>query len=130
MAHAGLLSEQEQLRITIPTNPRSLADIKAPFVETVDFAGFRLDHADVTEAPDPFWLGFQETGDAQQFGQNWANMMRAVYTPTIVAALNPESDDVAVVDALFARCAVRIAANPQRNEHFTGVAVLTKKGEL
>ncbi len=130
MVTAGMLSEEEQLRITIPTNPRSLADIEAPFVEAAEFAGLRLDHAEVTEAPDLFWLGFQETGDAQQLGQNWANMMRAVYTPTIIASLNPERDGVALVDALFARCAVRIAANPQQNVHFTGVAVLTKKGEL
>ena len=82
------------------------------------------------ETPDLFWLRFQESGNAQQFGEDWANMMRAIYTPTIKAALDPKRDASAVIDTLFARCAVGIAANPQRNEHFIGVAVLTKTGEL
>jgi len=130
LGRAGLLSAQERHRITVPTKPRSLAEIEAPFDTNAHFAGLRLEHAEVMEAPDLFWLRFQESGSAQQFGEDWANMMRAVYTPTIKAALDPERDAVAVIDTLFARCAARIAANPQRNEHFIGVAVLTKTSAL
>ena len=49
----GLLTEQEQLRITMPIRYRSLAELKAPFGDEGRFAGLRLEHIEATHTPDP-----------------------------------------------------------------------------
>ncbi len=124
MGRAGLLSEQEQLRITLPTAGRSLSDIQAPFAEQGHFEGLQLEHAEIIEGPDPFWDDFRETGDAAHLGRCWANMMRAVFGPTIMAAIDPDRDRGALVEEFFARFAARVSAAPRRNEHFFAVVVL------
>ena len=98
---------QEQHRTTIPTKPRSLAEIEAPFTGNGHFAGLQLEHAGLVETRTFFLLRFQESGNAQQFGKDWANMMRAIYTPTIKAALDPKRERArAVIEHALARCAV------------------------
>jgi hypothetical protein len=123
---AGRLSEKEQLRLTMPTGQRSLADINAPFEHSGVFVGLKIVHAEIIEGPDPFWDEFQETADAEHLGQRWANMMRAVLEPTIASVLDAGRDQLGLVDDLFNRFAARIAATPKKNEHYLAAVVLSK----
>jgi hypothetical protein len=127
MGREGLISPQEELRITLPVGWRSVADIEAPFCDG-PFAGLSLEHATVMEAPDPYWDRYCETEDAQQLGLSWAGMMRAVSAPVIAAALDPRRNADALLDDLFARYAARIAASPQRAQGFLAIAVVRKSG--
>jgi hypothetical protein len=45
----------------------------APFACGGRFAGLELERAEVSQASDPFWGEFEQTGDAAQFGRSWAN---------------------------------------------------------
>jgi len=126
LAAAGHLTEQELLRMNLPTAHRSLAEIRAPFGETGRCAGLTLEHAAIVEAPDPFWERFLVTRDNQHLGRAWSNALRASTGPSLVAALDPGRDRGAVLDALFARYADRLAATPQRHEHSMAVVVLAK----
>jgi cyclopropane-fatty-acyl-phospholipid synthase len=128
MGREGLISPQEELHITAPVGWRSIADIEAPFCGG-PFAGLSLEHATVIEGPDPFWDRYCETGNAQQLGRGWAGMMRATGAPVIAAALDPGRDSDALLDELFTRYADRIAASPQRSQHFLAIAVVRKSGE-
>jgi len=125
MGREGVISPQEVLRITFPVGWRSVADIEAPFCDG-RFAGLSLEHAAVMAAADPYWDRYCETRDAQQLGRAWANMMRATTLPIIAAALDPTRDAGAVMDDLFDRYAARIAASPQRSQHFLAIAVVRK----
>jgi hypothetical protein len=126
MGRDGLLSPEEQLRITVPVGQRTLAEIKAPFVDNGRFAGFELQHAAILDGPDPFWPAFEASGDAGQFGRSLADMCRAVTGPTILAAIEPSRDGSVVLDDLFDRLAARLAAAPQRHEHYFAVVVMTR----
>jgi len=120
----GRLTEQEQLRITAPIWYRSLAVLKAPFGAEGKFAGLRLEHIEATTAPDPFWAAFEQTGDSAQFGRSWANTMRAISAPTILAAIGP--DRGALLDDVCARYAARIAAAPMRYDWNLATVVVAK----
>lgn len=120
----GLLTEQEQLRITMPIWYRSLAELKAPFGAEGRFAGLRLEHIEATHAPDPFWAAFEQTGDAAQLGRSWANTMRAISAPTILAAIGP--DRGSLLDDLCTRYAKRIAAVPMRIDWNLAACVISK----
>lgn len=120
----GLLTEQEQLRITVPIWYRSLAELKTPFGTEGRFAGLRLEHIEATYAPDPFWATFEKTGDSTQFGKSWANTMWAISAPTIVAAIG--ADRGSLLDDLRARYAARIAAAPMRYDWNLAAVVIGK----
>lgn len=123
----GLLTEQEQLRITMPIWYRSMAELKAPFGDEGRFAGLRLEHIEATHAPDPFWAAFEQTGDATQLGRSWANVMRAISAPTILAAIGP--DRGSLVDDLYTRYAERIAAVPTRYDWNLAACVISKTAQ-
>ncbi len=127
MAGEGLLTPAELTRFTVPVVGRTLADLEAPFAAG-SFLGLSLEHAEVPAAPDPFWEEFQETGDAGQLGSRWGGMLRAVCGPIASAAFAARPDGDALVDELFARLEARVAAAPQRHEHFVAIAVISKTG--
>ena len=113
-ADAGVLSHEELARISAPSAGRSVAQIEAPFRDG-RAAGLALLDLAVVQAPDPYWAAYQEHGDAARLGQVWAQMMRAANGPSFAAALNSGRDHGVVLDAVTARLAARIAADPQQN---------------
>jgi hypothetical protein len=125
MQAEGLISPVELKRFTLPVLGRTQADLQAPFAGG-SFHGLTLDFADARPAPDPFWDDFQETGDAALLGRRWSGMMRAVCGPFAVAAFSTRPNGGELVDELFARLAVRVAANPQRHVHFAAITVISK----
>ena len=127
MGTAGLLSEREQLRITVPVGPRTLGNIEAPFSASRRFAGLLLEHSDIFKVPDAFWVKFQELGDPRQLGQHHADTTQAWAGPTILDRIDPDRDRIGLVDELFARFAARIASNPQKHEPYLGLAIVKKE---
>jgi len=124
----GLLSPLELTRFTCPAAGRGTDDLKAPFADG-PFHGLVLEHAEVKEAPDPFWEEFLETRDAGQLGRRWAGMMRAVTSPVAAAAFATRPESGALVDELYRRMESRVAATPQKNVHFLAIAVVHKTGD-
>jgi hypothetical protein len=122
----GLIGLQEAHRITIPTAQRSLADVHVPFRDCGRFAGLEVEHAEVIDGPDMYWEDLQRTGDVDQFARGWAGMARGFAGPTIANALEEGRDRVAIVDSIFERYQARLAANPQRHEHYMAIVVLAK----
>jgi hypothetical protein len=123
----GMLSEEEALRITSPTASRRLDAIRAPFAAKGQYAGLEIEHAEILKVPDPYWDGFEQTGDRRALGQTHANMVRAWAGPTIASRLKSNRDSAAVINALFARFAERVAAAPRRHEPYLAVVVVKKR---
>lgn len=123
----GLLSDDDLLHMTAPSAGRSVAQIEAPFADG-PFAGLHLAHLAIVEAPDPYFQAYQDNGDAEALGRGWANMMRAANGPNFTARLGPERDRTAILDAVTARLAARIAAAPQRSRSYNVLLVLEKVG--
>lgn len=127
MERDRLLTPNELLRLTSPSAGRSAEQIGAPF-RGGHFAGLSLNHVSLVEAPDPYWERYCEVSDAQQLGRAWADMMRAVHAPTIVAALAPERESGPLLDEFFDRLAARVAASPRRSSSYNIMLVLEKVG--
>ena len=125
MGRDGLLSDQEQLRITRPYVQRSEADIKAPFISGT-FAGLEIEHVGVFEVPDPHWDNFQRSRDAKKLGRDWCGTTRAYTSPMITAALDGNPGRADLVEELYNRFASRVEARPQRNEVYGVVVALGK----
>ena len=128
MGAAGLLDERECLAITVPTHVRTLPDLERPFADGGGFAGLRLERLETVTLPDPFWERLGQTGDVESYAESWAGMARAIYGPTILAALGPDRDRPALVDELLRRFAGALAAAPGPIDFNLAVVVLTKTG--
>jgi hypothetical protein len=125
MGDDGLLSPDEQARITFPSAGRSVDDLRAPFGEGT-FEGLALEHCSVVQAPDPFFDDYESSGDALAFAKAWSGMVRGVGGPLLAAALEPGRDAALVAGELFRRFEARLAAAPQRHLHFAARTVLRK----
>jgi hypothetical protein len=126
MGAAGQLTTQELMRMTLPLAGRTLGDLKAPFSQGDTFAGMAIEHADVVISPDPFWADFERTGDSETLGRSWAGVWRGAIGPALAGALDPGRDRAAMLDALFARFATRVAASPHQQQNAIGIVVLRK----
>jgi len=124
LGREGKFTEAEQLQMTVPIWYRSMAELRAPFGSEGQYAGLRLQHIEATSAPDPFWDSFDQTGDSDAFGTGWANAMRAISAPTLLGALG--MDRGGLVDEVFQRCAVRIAAAPMKYDWDLAAVVMSK----
>ncbi len=60
----------------------------------------------------------------------WLGLSLVRASVTVVAALDPSHRSNAVLDDLFARYAARIAASPQRNQHYPSIVVVRKTEPL
>lgn len=127
LGNEGRLTEAEQLQVTVPIWYRSIAELKAPFGLEGHYAGLRLQHLEAISAPDPFWKSFEQTGDAEAFGTAWANTMRAISAPTLLGALTMDRGEL--VDEVFQRYAVRIAAAPIKYDWNLAAVVASKAPE-
>jgi hypothetical protein len=128
LQRAGIISEHEAVRITVPTAQRSLDDIQMPFRDTGKFAGLAIEHLEFMPGPDPFWEELQRTGDKSAFARGLAGMVRGFGGPTIASALDQGRDRAAVIDQYFQRLEQRFATNPQRHEFFIACVLLVKAG--
>jgi SAM dependent carboxyl methyltransferase len=126
LSTSGLLTKQELLRLTVPLDPRTLEDFKAPFAQDGKFAGLAIEHAEVVITPDPFWADFERTGDAESLGRSWAGIWRGVVGPTLAGELDPGRDRGATLDALFSKFATRVAASPNQQQNAIAIVVLRK----
>ena len=126
LGREGVLSDAEQLRMTMPIAARFIEDIHAPFAESGTFAGLKVEMVEIVKVPDPAWIAYQATGDAAQFGRDHANTKRAYAAPTIAGFLGTRTDKAVVLDRLFDRFALRIAAAPQPHECNLAIVVLRK----
>ncbi|MGJ0508632.1 MAG: SAM-dependent methyltransferase [Methylocystis sp.] len=127
MRRQGKLSSDETLKLNLPLGPRDLDDIERPFREGGGaFAGLTLEHAEIVSSLDPFWIDYQKTGDAKQFGLGWKNFMKAVFAPVIKAAIDPRKDAASLCDELLDRFAERVSLSPRDTQHYVAVAVVRK----
>jgi SAM dependent carboxyl methyltransferase len=126
LGREGLLSSDEQTRLTIPVGVRAVEAIREPFAANGKFAGLKLTDATLVAVPDPWWRAYQSTGDAVAFANAHANSTRAWSGPSLLRCLGDRPDGAAVIDKLFDRLAERLAIAPQQHETFLTVAVLAK----
>lgn len=123
----GKLTSEDKLRLNLPLAPRDLDDVQRPFRENGGlFAGLRLEHAEIIESVDPFWTEYTQTGNAEQFGVNWKNFMKAVFAPVIKSAFDPDKAD-ALFDELLDRFAIKISQTPRVTPHYVAIAVVQKE---
>jgi salicylate 1-O-methyltransferase len=126
----GLLTKDEVRRMCLPTVGRREADFLAPFAPSGRFERLSVDHLEVFNAEDRFWMQYRVDHDASAFGALWAAFVRASIFPTLATALadgrtDPRSPQF--FDRLETGIAERLAAAPEQMQIPFAKLVLSKQ---
>lgn len=123
MVAEGLLRAAEYDRFALPTVFRTVRQFSEPFgtdgFESSHGARLRLCSVEPADVPRLLLDRYREDGDAQKFGRETANFVRAYTAPVFRQQLDrdrrPEECD-GLIDSMFARAAVRYATAPEQVE--------------
>src|SRR5947208_12085099 len=89
----GLLTDDELGAMSLPIVGRSAMDFVAPFSPKGKFEHLTVEHLEVFNAEDRYWLQYQIDKDAKAFGVRWAAFARAAAFPTLAMALSGGAAD-------------------------------------
>jgi hypothetical protein len=106
----GVVTPEESARIVAPFWNRTREEVVEPFGQDGVFAELKLEALAIEERPDPFWLKFQETGDAAEFGRMWGATLRVTIGPSLASTLAPERRS-----AFLAAYATEIASDAEKD---------------
>jgi hypothetical protein len=126
----GLLSEDELHRMAMPCVARRAADFLTPFAPSGRFERLSIEHLEVFNAEDRYWIRYQSDKDAKAFGAQWAAFARASVFPTLAGAVARGHDDPRTpqfFDRLETGIAARLAAAPEQMQIPLAHAVLVKR---
>ena len=112
----GRLSEAACGRASIPTLPRSGADLRAPFADGA-FAGLVLeDHEDWPDFPDDAWELYRGDGDLDTLADAYLGFFQATFLPSLLYSLEPfdtPSERRSIVETLEVALRSAIKSAPQ-----------------
>jgi hypothetical protein len=123
---ADLLPQSFYEDFLFPAYYRSPEELAAPIEQIPELAAaFRIDQVADIDAPAPFNVELERTGDHKAWAQSYTGFLRAFTEPVLAAALPADLVEEQMVDKIYQRIDQLLADNPQRYEfHFISIAAL------
>jgi cyclopropane-fatty-acyl-phospholipid synthase len=128
---AGRMERKQYVRLTMPVYCRTVAELLAP-LERADSpvrGAFTVDRAQAMEVSTPFFVEFQQSGDAAVYAGAYTGFLRAISEPVVRAALNHPEGEAVIVESLYERIRARLLADPERYvfRYILVAALLTRR---
>ena len=125
MVDDGAITAAERARMVLPSYPRRKAELLAPFGTDGQFQSLVVEECEAQLLPNPAWLDYERDGDAEALARTQAAFFRAVFTPSLAAALDSiQQSDFA--DQLQERIGRRLTADPMPANTAVQTIVLAK----
>jgi hypothetical protein len=128
---AGRLKRDEYERITIPVYMRTVKELIAPLKEAGSTLRdvFSVDRTQALDAPTPFAIEFERSGDVAAYARSYTAFLRAFTEPVFLAALNQAKGGDRTVRDLYDRVRIRLQAEPERYwfRYILVAAMLTRR---
>jgi hypothetical protein len=131
MVRDGAITAEERNRMVLASYPRTKKELLAPFAETGQFRGLVVEECEVFPAKSPGWEEYEADRDAELLARKQALFFRAVFTPSLAAALTLTAEGDAGAAARFAdrlqeSMVRRLARRPARMESYVQAMVMAK----
>jgi SAM dependent carboxyl methyltransferase len=126
----GTIKADERARMVLATFPRRRRDLLAPFSQNGQFRGLRVEHCGLAALPDAAWADYERDGDKETLATRHARFFRAVFAPSLSAALNGSGNGAsssAFSDRLEQVLARRLMSEPEPIHSFVQTMVLAKR---
>ncbi len=124
---AGIIDREGYEAFYLPVYYRTLDELTAPLTtpNSALARSFRLERAESSEVPVPFVEQFNSTGDADRFGRDYIEYIRAFSEPMLRVSFAEHVDLDRLVSEVFERTERLIRNHPDRYEyHYIGIAAL------
>ncbi|SDU18769.1 hypothetical protein [Stappia sp. ES.058] len=120
LATEGLITSEEFLKAAFQQHYRTRRELEAPFSKggPASLQGLKLVGLEAQKVDCPFFAQWMQTGDTQNFAENFVKTHRS-WTETVFAnALDPERPLVErqqIIEELYARYVALVQQNPERH---------------
>jgi hypothetical protein len=111
MVEEGAITAAERARMVLLLYPRRKDELLAPFSRDGEFHSLVVEACEAQLLPNPAWLDYQRDGVAEALARTQAAFFRAVFTPSLAAALD-SIKQLDFADQLFERMVQRLSADP------------------
>jgi hypothetical protein len=131
MVEEGAITADERRRMVLNVWPRRRADLTAPFEKNTRFGALELKESETCLLRDVAWDEYEKDGNAQVLAEKHALFFRAIFAPTLAAALTRvRAGDAAAFPAFADRLTMglsrRLQTKPVHMHSLVQILVITK----
>jgi hypothetical protein len=88
MVEDGAIAADERERMVLASHPRRKSDLLAPFIQDGQFEDLTVESFDLSVVTDTAWIEYEQQGDKEALATKHALFFRAIFVPSLAAALN------------------------------------------
>jgi hypothetical protein len=127
MVAEGAISSEERARMVLGAYPRRRSDLLAPFNTDAQFCGLTVEHCKLFGLPDAAWTDYERDGNKEVLVNRHVGFFRAIFVPSLAAAIADERKRNAFPDCLEKKLKQRLADRPAPYHSFVQTLVLAKR---
>jgi hypothetical protein len=128
LVHERVVTDDERKRMVLGSYPRRRAQLMEPFNADGQFQSLSVERCELFDLPDAAWADYQLDGDAQAFVSRHAAFFRAIFVPSLAAAINDIGRRQAFADCLEQKLKRRLSEGRSPFHSFVQVMVLARQG--
>jgi hypothetical protein len=123
-----VINDDERKRMVLGAYPRRRAQLLEPFSADGQFKSLSVEPCELFDLPDAAWADYQLDGDVQALVSRQAGFFRAIFVPSLSAAISDAGRRQAFADSLEQKLKERLGARLAPFHSFVQVMVLAKQG--
>jgi SAM dependent carboxyl methyltransferase len=131
MVDEGAIASEERNRMVVPSYPRRMEELLAPFAKGRQFQKLAVEESQIFPVPSIGWSEYQATGDKESLGKKQALFFRTIFMPSLAAALTRvrqgEADAISGFAARLEQTMIRrLVCDPVQVDSSVQVIVMAK----
>jgi SAM dependent carboxyl methyltransferase len=127
MVAEGEISAEERAGMVLGSYPRRRSELLGPFQTDGQFGGLTVEYCELFGLPDPAWMDYERDGNKEVLVNRHVGFFRAIFVPSLAAAIADERKRNAFPDGLEKKLKRRLADQPVPYHSFVQALVLAKK---
>ena len=122
----GTIRAEERAAMVLGAYPRLRSELLAPFRTDGLFCGLTVEHCELFGLPDAAWTDYKRDGNKEVLVNRHVGFFRAIFVPSLAAAIADERKRTAFPDCLEKKLKRRLADGPAPYHSFVQTLVLAK----
>jgi SAM dependent carboxyl methyltransferase len=127
MVDEGAISAEERAGMVLRSYPRRRSELLAPFGIDGQFCSLTVEHCELSGLPDAAWADYKRDGNKEVLVNRHVGFFRAIFVPSLAAAIADERKRIAFPDCLEKKLKRRLADGPVPYHSFVQTLVLAKR---
>jgi len=126
MVSQGTITAEERARMVLGAYPRRRSQLLEPFHGYSQYRGLTVECCELSPLRDSAWEDYEQDGDQEKLIKRHVGSFRAIFVPSLAAALESGGKSQVFADEFARRLTRRLANQPAPYHSFTQTMVLAK----